>query len=130
VSKHYTTVNVVKTIEEVLGIQPVSLNDALAAPMSDVFDSNAAAWSYKAIVPNVLRSARLPLPPDVRAKTEYPKRSAAYWTKAMASQDFSGPDRLDPASFNRALWRGLKGEVPYPAVRTGEDLRGKESKER
>src|SRR5262249_52620822 len=38
VSTRYTTVNVVKTIEEVLGIGPIGLNDALAAPMSDIFD--------------------------------------------------------------------------------------------
>jgi len=38
VSTRYTTVNVVKTIEEILGLNPMGLNDALAAPMSDIFD--------------------------------------------------------------------------------------------
>jgi hypothetical protein len=47
VSTRYTTVSVVKTIEEVLGIGPIGLNDALAAPMSDVFDPHAAEWSYQ-----------------------------------------------------------------------------------
>jgi DNA-binding beta-propeller fold protein YncE len=123
VSMRYTTVNVVKTIEEVLGIQPVSLNDALAAPMSDVFDTNAAAWSYKAIVPDILRSTQLPLPSDAHANIEYPAHPAAYWVKALAGQDFSGPDRVDPMTFNRALWRGLRGDAPYPKARTGADLR-------
>src|SRR5262249_11263568 len=59
VSTRYTTVNVVKTIEEVLGIGPIGLNDALAAPMSDVFDTSRADWTYKAIVPDVLRSTQL-----------------------------------------------------------------------
>ena len=130
VSKHYSTVSVVKTIEEVLGIQPASLNDALAAPMSDIFDPSQEQWTYEAIVPKVLRSTRIPLPPDAHAGIEYPTHSAAYWMNAFAGQDFSGPDRVDPVSFNRALWRGLKGDVPYPAVRTKEDLRGKESQER
>jgi hypothetical protein len=96
VSSRYTTVNVVKTIEKILGIGPIGLNDALAAPMSDVFDPNATSWTYKAIVPDVLRSTKLPLPPDEHAKAAFPRRSAAYWAKAMAGQDFSGPESHRP----------------------------------
>jgi DNA-binding beta-propeller fold protein YncE len=123
VSTRYTTVNVVKTIEEILGIGPIGLNDALAAPMSDIFDPNATTWSYKAIVPDVLRSTKLPLPPANHAHVAYPSHSAAYWAKAMAGQDFSGPDRIDPVTFTRALWRGLKVNAPYPPKSTRADLR-------
>jgi DNA-binding beta-propeller fold protein YncE len=123
VSTPYNTVNVVKTIEEILGIGPIGLNDALAAPMANVFDPNQAAWSFKAIVPNVLRSTKLPLPPDDHAKIVFPRHSAAYWTKVTANQDFSEADRIEPSSFNRELWRGLKGPVPYPATRAGSDLK-------
>jgi len=123
VSKRYTTVNLVKTIEAVLGIQPSNLNDALAIPMSDIFDPQQETWDYHAIVPNILRSTQLPLPPDAHASVEYPVHSAAYWTKAMAGQDFSYVDRIDPGTFNRALWRGLKGKEPYPVARSGADLR-------
>jgi hypothetical protein len=83
VSTRYTTVNVVKTIEELLGIGPIGLNDALAAPMSDVFDPNVETWFYKAIVPDVLRSTKLPLSPDDHATIAYPKHAEIYWTKAM-----------------------------------------------
>jgi DNA-binding beta-propeller fold protein YncE len=116
VSTRYTTVSVVKTIEEILGIGPIGLNDALAAPMSDLFDPNQAEWSYKATIPDVLRSTQLPLPPSRNASIDHPKHSAAYWARAMAAQDFSGPDRVDPTTFNRALWRGLKGNAPYPST--------------
>jgi DNA-binding beta-propeller fold protein YncE len=119
VSTRYTTVSVVKTIEEILGIGPIGLNDALAAPMSDVFDPSATTWSYKAVVPNVLRSTQLPLPPDDHATIEYPRHSAAYWAKSMAGQNFSGPDRVDPVLFKRALWRGLKGNEPDSASQEG-----------
>jgi len=124
VSTRYTTVSVVKTIEEILGMGPIGLNDALSVPMSDIFDPNAAEWSYKAIVPDVLRSTKLPLPPDEHAKVAFPTHSAAYWVKVMAGQDFSGPDRVNPVTFNRALWRGLKGDEPYPDTPTA-DLRKK-----
>ena len=123
VSTRYTTVSLVKTIEEILGTGPIGLNDALASPMSDVFDPNTNSWSYKAIVPNVLRSTQLPLPHDDHAQIEYPRHVAAYWAKIMGGQDFSGPDRLEPASFQRALWRGLKGDEAYPEKPTGADLR-------
>jgi DNA-binding beta-propeller fold protein YncE len=123
VSTRYTTVSVVKTIEELLGMGPTGLNDGLAAPMSDVFDPNAATWSYKSIVPDVLYSTKLPLLPATHARIARPRHSAAYWTKVMAGQDFSGPDRVDPVTFNHALWRGLKGDEPYPAATNGTDLR-------
>lgn len=122
VSTRYTTVSVVRTIEEILGMGPIGLNDALAAPMADIFDPNQANWSYKAIVPDVLRSTKLPLPQADHASIEYPRHTAAYWTKVMADQDFSGPDRVEPISFNRALWRGLRGDAPYPAERSDADL--------
>lgn len=115
VSTRYTTISVVKTIEEILGIGPIGLNDTLAAPMSDVFDPHQENWSYKAIVPDVLRSTKLPLPPDAHAKIAYPRHSAKYWARATADQDFSGPDRLSP-TFSRELWRGLKGNTPYPSL--------------
>jgi len=104
----------------------LGLNDELAAPMSEVFDLNQTSWTYQAIVPDILRSTRLPLPASEHASVEYPRRSAAYWTRAMKGQDFSEPDRIDTASFNRALWRGLKGSEPFPAnlVRGGGDHDG------
>lgn len=122
VSARYTTVNLIRTIEELLSLEPVGLNDALATPMSDVFDRNATTWSYQATVPSVLRSTQLPLPREVNnACNARPKRSTEYWTRVMASQDFSRADHLDLPAFNHALWRGLKGDEPYP-VMTGANL--------
>ncbi|HWF78621.1 MAG TPA: beta-propeller fold lactonase family protein [Caulobacteraceae bacterium] len=126
VSQRYTTVNMIKTIEAVLGLQPMGLNDALAAPMADVFDPKQADWTFTAEVPAVLRTTQLPLPPPTSAEAGCPgapPRSPAYWTAAMAGQDFSSEDRLDTPRFNRALWRGLKGDAPYPTRRDGRDLR-------
>jgi DNA-binding beta-propeller fold protein YncE len=123
VSTRYTTVNVLKTVEEILGIEPIGLNDALAFPMSDVFDSNAATWSYEAIVPDVLRSTELPLPAGDHVSTSVPAHSARYWTRLMSGQDFSGPDRINPATFNRALWRGVKRGMAFPGSSVRRDRR-------
>jgi DNA-binding beta-propeller fold protein YncE len=117
ISTRYTTVNVLKTIEEILGTGPIGLNDALAEPMADVFDLHFGDWSYKALLPDVLYTTKLPLPPSGHAISDAPRHSAAYWDKAMAGQDFSGPDRVNPATFDQALWRGLKGQTPSVATR-------------
>ncbi len=126
VSKRYTTVNMLKTIEDVLGIGPMGLNDALAAPMADVFDtSQPPNWTFTAQAPAVLRTTRLPLPAPTEAKARCPappSRSSRYWAAVMAGQDFSREDHLDVARYNHALWRGLKGAAPYPARRGGRDL--------
>ena len=72
----YTTVNLVKTIEAVLGLRPMGLNDALAAPMADVFDTRQADWTFTAQVPAVLRTTQLPLPPPTTAEAGCPRPAA------------------------------------------------------
>jgi hypothetical protein len=37
--------------------------------------------------------------------------------------DFTTEDRVDPADFNRILWKGMMGKKPYPAFPAGVDLR-------
>jgi DNA-binding beta-propeller fold protein YncE len=127
VSRRYTTVNLVKTIEVVLGIEPMGLTDGLADPMGAAFDPGQADWSFDAKVPGVLRSTRLPLPPAATAEATCgaaPRRDRAWWAAAMAGQNFDLEDHLDTGAYNRALWRGLKGDgAPYPARRDGRDLR-------
>ncbi|MDB5477433.1 MAG: uncharacterized protein JWP49_2944 [Phenylobacterium sp.] len=124
VSTRYTTVDLIRTMEAVLGTAPLGLNDAMAEPMADVFDIKAAAdWRFEARVPAVLRSTQLPLPPAREACLARPAHDAAWWSAAMQGQDFHAEDRLDTAAFNQALWRGLRGNEPYPHARHGADLR-------
>lgn len=131
VSEHYTTVSMVRTIEDILGIKPMGLTDGLATPMAEVFNIKKRPWSYVAKVPEVLRTTSLPLPARTASDTtstssqpmayNKPKRSAEYWTSVMGGQDFSEEDKLDEPRFNRALWQGLK-DAPYPSERNGRDL--------
>ena len=125
VSHRYTTVDLVRTIETLLGLTPMGLNDALAEPMADVFDTTQADWTFDAIVPGVLRTTKLPLPAMTATETSCPVvgRSSAYWAAVMKGQDFGAEDHLDTAKFNLALWRGIKGDAAYPAARDGRDLR-------
>jgi DNA-binding beta-propeller fold protein YncE len=132
VSTRYTTINVLRTIEAVLGLKPLGLNDALAMPMADVFNPAASRWSYRAEAADALQSTQLPIPPDrfvgkrTKAAEQCVGRSAQYWAAAMKGQDFRTEDKLDADAFNAALWRGL-GTGPEPGVRDGRDLRQERS---
>jgi hypothetical protein len=127
VSTRYTTLNVLRTIETLLGLKPLGLNDALAMPMADLFDLRQSHWTYRAEAADVLRMTQLPIPNDrfvpgeERASAQCVGHTAAYWAAAMRGQDFSKEDRLDTRAFNSALWRGL-GSGPEPSVRDGRDL--------
>ena len=126
VSRYYTTVSLLRTIEAVLGAGPMGLNDGLASPMSEVFDRAAADWTFTAQVPAVLRTTQLPLPPATSAEAACPSDAphpSTYWSAAMSGQDFREEDRLNTGAFNLALWRGLKGAAAYPAARGARDLR-------
>ncbi len=129
VSERYTTVSVLRTIEAVLGLEPLGLNDGLADPMAELFDPAQARWTYTALVPEVLRSTDLPLPAR-RADIDGPPacrdlrlRSAGYWTWAMRGQYFGIEDKLDVGRFNRALWIGRKGAQARLPDRDGIDRR-------
>lgn len=134
VSTRYTTVNMLRTIEDILGLEPMGINDGLQGPMTDVFSHENKAWTYSPIVPDVLRTTQLPLPAPNAANTLVRTRSvaafsrtprdASYWGEKLAGLDFTRSDHADPERFNRLLWAGLKGEAtPYPVARSGRDLR-------
>ena len=59
VSTHYNTVNMLRTIEDVLGILPLNLNDSSQPPMADVFDPNQASWHYSAVASPSLKHTGL-----------------------------------------------------------------------
>lgn len=128
VSTHYTTVNVLRTIEDLLGMKPMGINDDVIEPMADVFTTEQKPWTYTAVLPEVLRNTKLPvgnaagtLQSGAYAK---PRHDAAYWAAKTKGMDFSVEDRVDPAKFNRIVWYGLVGDdAPYPAERSGTDLR-------
>jgi len=128
ISERYTTVNVLRTIEELLGIKPLGINDGLEEPINDAFQAHSEPWAFSAIVPDVLRSTALPLPPANASVKQasllsFPMHDANYWEEKTRGMDFSVEDHLDTARFNRVLWQGLMGDsTPYPS-RSGADLR-------
>jgi YVTN family beta-propeller protein len=125
VSVHYSQVNVLRTIEDVLGTQHINLNTAFQQPMAGVFDIRQfPAWTFTATASTVLapvakllnlaqndRPVRYAKGPIVK-----PRHDAAYWDKALAGFDFSQADHVPVEKFNRVLWRGMMGSRPYPKL--------------
>jgi len=128
VSTRYTTVNMLRTIGDVLGLRPLGLNDALAQPMIDAFDLSQSNWTYHARIAPILRTTALPLAPPTRADAGPGARactaqSAQYWATVMAGQNFAIADHLDTEAFNRALWNGLGSHAANAQAHAGQDLR-------
>ncbi len=113
VSNYYTTVNMVRTIEDVLGLKHLNLNTATQQPMSAVFDLKQREWDFSAAPSAVLTKTQLPIP-QVQAAGVQEARDASYWAEKTAGFDFSGEDRVNAEEFNRVIWEGLKPGVAYP----------------
>ncbi len=122
VSTAYNTLDFIRTMEEVLGLPPMNLNDALATPMSDIFNTTPAGWSFTATPAAILYCTKLPFPSPA-LPCNNPKPNVAYWTRATKGMDFTDADLVDGEQFNRILWKGLMGNRPYPSRPSGKDLR-------
>jgi len=137
VSNNYSTVTMLKTIEEVFGLAPLSIHDAGMPPMTDAFDVNrycaplveggSSCWTYTAIPSVYLKNTTLPITfPASMANAAAPAttHTAAWWAAKTKNLNFSAEDLNDPQTFNRIIWEGMKGNTPYPMVRSGAVLHG------
>ena len=133
VSTNYNTVSILRTIEDLLGIDYLSTTDANAEPMSDVFTTTPNLTRYKAVVPGNLCKAPVDPTlvgsacqnPDVQKTAALPLlHNGAWWEQATQDFYFEVEDKLDAGKFNRVLWAGVRGEqLPYPTERNGIDWR-------
>ncbi|MBW4424130.1 MAG: beta-propeller fold lactonase family protein [Nostoc desertorum CM1-VF14] len=132
VSTNYNTVSLVRTMEDLLNIGYLGINDANAKPMSDAFTREPNFTPYQAVVPGNLCGEPVDpkLVPACQAKnvektTAIPSlHNKQWWAQATKDFYFEVEDKLDPEKFNRVLWAGIQGDkVPYPTERSHADLR-------
>jgi YVTN family beta-propeller protein len=101
-SEMYSTVSMLRTVELLLGLPPMTQHDAAAAPMVNTFTAVADLSGF----------AALPARIDLMAKNP----AHGYGAEASADMDFSEYDRADEDTLNRILWHSIQGtDVPYPA---------------
>ncbi len=115
----YTTVNVIRTIEDILRIDHLNINDAHAQPMADVFDLGQTSWQFTAVASPFLRGTADALPGIRFADGEpaIPVRLAAWWARQTNGFDWSSEDRVPATLFNHIIWTGFRGAAPYPTGR-------------
>jgi YVTN family beta-propeller protein len=132
ISTNYNTINVLRTIEDLMDINHLNFRDADAAPMADLFTRKPDFTPYVAIVPGDLCVAPVDpnlvpacATPGVQISAAVPPlHDAAWWAAKTKGFDFSDADRVDSDAFNRVLWQGTMGDkLPYPTVRSRQDLR-------
>jgi YVTN family beta-propeller protein len=104
-STQYQTVSMLRTIELILGLPPLSQYDAAANPMFESFTDQADTTPYANRPPRI----------DLEA-TNSP---VAYGAERSSRMDFSEYDKIDDFELNEILWRAVKGaDAPLPpAVR-------------
>jgi DNA-binding beta-propeller fold protein YncE len=99
----YTTVNLIHTMETLLGLPPMNNNDAQAPVMAPLFAGAGDQPAFKA---------------DYRNRdngTIYQANAAnAPGAKQSAELNFSHADAADSNVLNAILWRAAKGNIPMP----------------
>ena len=115
-STRYSTVNLLRTIEDVLGTGPMTLNDAYARPMASAFDIHQGAdWTYTGIWAQPLTATRLPQPAGSTGHAIWHEAHDAHWWAAQTrGYDWTQEDRIPTRDYDHVLWRGLMRSHPYP----------------
>ncbi len=96
----YTTINVVRTIESLLGVPPMNSNDSRAAVMAPLFSGNGQQPAF---------------PADFRNRDNglIYQMNTAEW-KEGKKLDFNHADAVDTALLNKILWKDRMGDIPMP----------------
>ncbi|HEV3057510.1 MAG TPA: bifunctional YncE family protein/alkaline phosphatase family protein [Vicinamibacterales bacterium] len=100
----YTTSGVLRTMELILGIEPMSQYDAAATPLYNAFNGTPSLSSYQHLTPRVIMSET--------------NLASAYGAKESLAMDFTHEDRAPDVRLNEILWRSVKGaNSPMPPPR-------------
>lgn len=115
VSARYSTVNMIRTIEDVLGFGPMTLNDAYERPMTAAFDRDQPRWSFSAVEPAPLTATDLPQTTQASALPRWhSSHPARWWAQRTRGYDWSVEDHIPTLDFDHLIWRGLRAGQPYP----------------
>jgi YVTN family beta-propeller protein len=98
----YSTTSMLRTIELILGLQPMSQFDAAAMPMWASFQERPDLAGFTAQPPRVDLNAR--------------NTRTAWGARESEKMDFAEADRADDIRLNEIVWRSVRGaNSPMPA---------------
>ncbi len=100
-STMYSTTSMLRTMELILGLRPMSQFDAAATPMYASFQPKPDLRPYKHVVPDV----------DLKAVN----KKTAWGAKLSETFDFTREDAADDLLLNEVIWRSVRGpDSPMP----------------
>lgn len=105
-STFYSTASMLRTMELIVGLRPLTQFDAYATPMTGAFTARPNLTPYTALVPSQN-------PKEVNTAT-------SPMAVQSAMQDFSVEDRIDMGLVNQAVWQSVHGPgsvMPAPVHR-------------
>src|SRR5262249_31316815 len=101
----YSTVSMLRTIELVLGLPPMSQFDAAAAPMITAFRDQATLMPYTALTPKQSLGEK--------------NQPGAFRARDAMALRLERPDEADEEILNQIVWHSIKGEnVQMPRPKT------------
>ena len=113
----YSTSSMLRTIELILGLPPMTQYDAAAEPM----------WRCFTAIPDA--SVFISLPSNVNLENK--NVAINEWQKRSEEFNLTKEDAIPDMEFNIVLWYGLKGEqAPFPAPRRAAFLKLNDKKEK
>jgi len=105
-----STVSMIRSIELMLGIDPMNRFDALTPPLAACFTDTPDLSGYTVVSNRIALDQMNPPLSQLKGKERY-------WTQRSLSLDWSGPDHPDPRILDEVIWRTLHGiDAPYPSL--------------
>ena len=108
VHRFANTTDVLRTIEELLGLDALSQFDYFGRPLRDIWSTTAVVRPYSALTPAVDMAEKNP--------------SGTTGARESERLDLRIEDVADEDLFNRLLWKSVRPGVPYPGIRRGATL--------
>jgi hypothetical protein len=109
-STMYSTSSMLRTIELILGLKPMSQYDAAATPMYNSFQAVADLRPYQALPANV----------------DLEERNPAHAWGGQFKMNFAREDVVDDLLLNEVVWRSVRGaNSPMPAPVRAAFVRGR-----
>ncbi|MCF3130350.1 bifunctional YncE family protein/alkaline phosphatase family protein [Streptomyces olivochromogenes] len=109
VHTYYSQLNVMRTIEQILGLPPMNQQDMTAEPMYDAFTDRPAYAPYTYLPNEIPLTTTNPQPAQTTGAT------ARAWAEWSAKQDFTREDMVNMAQENRDIWYSSNNFArPYP----------------
>jgi len=112
----YSTSSMLRTMELILGMSPMTQYDAAAEPMWRCFSSAADPTPFASVPANI----------DITEKNI----AMNEWQRRSETFNLTREDAVPDLEFNMVLWHGIKGDwVPFPCPKRAAFLKLKDGKE-